>query len=75
MSSELTGSAFDFMRMDLLCPKCGKTNKEPIRELTANDTVACRYCGETIDLNAKATRASITKFAHEAKEIEILKSG
>ncbi len=70
MSSEITGTAFDFMRMDLPCPKCGKTNKEPISELVANDTAACRYCGETIDLNA--TRASIAKFAKEAKEIKKL---
>jgi hypothetical protein len=59
--------------MDLPCPKCLKTNKEPIRELVANHAVACRYCGEAIDLDA--TRASITKFANEAKEIEILKCG
>jgi hypothetical protein len=68
MSSEMTGTAFDFMRMDLLCPKCGKTNKEPISELVARDTVPCGFCGTAIDLNA--TRASITKFADEAKEIK-----
>jgi uncharacterized Zn finger protein len=69
MPSEITGSAFDFMRMNLSCPKCGKTNKEPINELVANDTATCRYCGETIDLSAKDTLASIAKFAKEAKEI------
>jgi len=72
MPSEMTGSAFDFIRMDLPCPKCGKTNKEPISELVANGTVTCRYCGKTIDLSAKDTRASIAKFAKEAKEVNKL---
>jgi hypothetical protein len=42
MRSQITGTAYDFMRMDLPCPECGKTNKEPICELVANDTAACR---------------------------------
>jgi hypothetical protein len=61
--------------MDLLCPKCGKTNKEPIRELVAKTPSPVGICGNVISLNAEATRARITKFADEAKEIEILKSG
>jgi len=72
MPSEITGTAFDFMRMDLPCPKCGKTNKKPISELVTNNTVTCGYCGETIDLSAKDTRASIAKFAEQAKEIKKL---
>jgi len=72
MLSEITGTAFDFMRMDVPCPKCCKTNLEPIRELVANDTVPCRHCGEIIDLSAKDTRAGIVKFAEQAKEIKKL---
>jgi transcription initiation factor TFIIIB Brf1 subunit/transcription initiation factor TFIIB len=72
MSSEITGSAFDFMVMDVLCPECSQTNKEPIRELVVNNSVPCRYCGAIIDLTAKDTRASIAKFAAEAKEIKRL---
>mgnify|MGYP001445131701 CR=1 FL=1 len=72
MPSELTGTAFDFMRMDLPCPKCGKINKEPIRELVAN--TACRYCGETIDFSREDTRASIAKFAKGARAKKLRRS-
>jgi ribosomal protein L37AE/L43A len=75
MPSEITGTAFDFLRMDLLCPKCGKTNKQRISELVTSDAAACAYCGETINLNAKDTRDRITKFAEEAIEIKKLKGG
>jgi len=70
MSAEMTGTVFDFIRMDLPCSKCGQTNKELIRELVTNSTITCGFCGAIIDLNAKDTRASITKFADEAKEVK-----
>ncbi len=72
MSSEITGTAFDFVRMDLPCPKCGKTNQERISELVANDAATCSYCGEVIDLRAQDSRARIIKFAEQAKEIKKL---
>jgi len=73
MPPELTGTAFDYMRMDLPCPECGKTNKQPISKLVANDSVRCTYCGLPINLSAKGTRASIAEFANKAKEIKKLR--
>ena len=70
MESELTGTAFDYMRMDVPCPQCGQRNKEPISKLVASNSVACRSCRVLIDLTAKDTRAGIAKFADEAKKIK-----
>ena len=69
MPSEMTGTVKDFARMDLPCPKCGQTNKELITELETTDTVACKYCGGTIDLSSKDIRARITTFAKDAQEV------
>lgn len=62
--AERTGSAFDFVRVELPCPECGKNDKQPIAELIANDTATCRYCGNVIDISTKDWR---TRLAQQAE--------
>ncbi len=59
-----TGSAFDFVRVELPCLKCGKNDKQPIAELVVNNTATCRYCGNVIDISTRDWRA---RFAEQAE--------
>jgi hypothetical protein len=59
-----TYSAFDFIRIELPCPKCRKKDLQPLSELIVNDTAECRYCGNIIDISTKAWR---TKLAEQAE--------
>ena len=68
----LTGTAFDFMRVSLLCAKCGKKGLQPIAKLIVNDTAPCPYCGTDIDISGSVNRAKIVKRAEEFKQIKPL---
>lgn len=65
-----TGTAFDFARMEILCPQCKQKNLEPIAELVMNDTINCRFCGAIINL--KDRQSEIVQFAEEKKKIKKL---
>lgn len=71
----MAGTAFDFIRIDVPCPQCGKNNKEPLAELVVGDAVPCRFCGEIIDLTGEDWRVSLAKQAEEFKQIKIVKDG
>lgn len=66
----LTGTAFDFIRIGIPCPQCGKENMEPLAELVVNDDVGCDYCGAVIDLRANGWPAKLRKLADEYKQIK-----
>jgi hypothetical protein len=67
-----TGSAFDFIRIEVACPnpQCGKKLKEPLAELVANDTVTCGLCGTVIDLTTESWRARLAQEAEGFKKIK-----
>ncbi len=68
--ANLTGTSFDFARMEIYCPNCGKDSLEPIIELVMNDTVECRYCGNVIDISSDGARTEIAKFAEIQRQIK-----
>jgi len=49
----------EIVRIDVPCPKCRKISKRFLREMIANDTVPCTYCGDVIDISSKEWRARI----------------
>jgi endogenous inhibitor of DNA gyrase (YacG/DUF329 family) len=53
-----------YMRIDVPCPHCGQNSLQLIRNLVANDSVPCTYCGERIDVSSKEWRAFISE-THE----------
>ena len=55
----------DTMRMDLPCPSYREVDKQLIRELKANDPIACRYCGHIIDISSEEWRTRIREAAEE----------
>ncbi len=66
----MAGSAFDFVRIDVPCPQCGKNDLQRLAELVASDTTTCRYCGATINLTSHDWR---TRLAEEAKKFKQIK--
>jgi hypothetical protein len=68
----LTGTAFDFIRVEVPCGKCGKAGLQPLAELAVNDNAECRYCGETIDLSDAVAKADIARLATEYQAISKL---
>lgn len=67
----MSGTAFNFARLEIPCPSCGHNDLQLIRELVANDTVDCRYCKAPIDL--EQWRAVIDQAAEVYKQIKILR--
>lgn len=67
-----TGSAFDFVRIEVECPnpQCGKKLKEPIAELVVNDTVTCGLCGTVIDLTTQSWQSRLAQEAETFKKIK-----
>ncbi len=70
--ADLTGSAFDFIRIEVDCtnPQCGKKLKEPLIELIANDTVTCGGCGTVIELTTESWRSRLAEEAETSKKIK-----
>ena len=68
--ANLTGTSFDFARMEIYCPECGKESLEPVIELVVNDTVECRCCGKIIDISSDPARAEICRFAEIQQQIK-----
>ncbi len=66
----LTGTSFDFARMEIPCPECKKQSLEPVIELVVNDVIRCRYCGMAIDISSVDCRAKIVEFAEIHKKIK-----
>lgn len=69
----LTGSAFDFGRMTIPCPKCDKEGLHDVIELVANDDARCPRCGQVFDL--KDWKSRITHEAQELKKVKNLRAG
>jgi DNA-directed RNA polymerase subunit RPC12/RpoP len=65
-----TGTAFDFVRVEVFCAQCGKKGLEPLAELVANDTVACGYCGAVIDVTTEYWRSRLAEEAEGFKKIK-----
>jgi DNA-directed RNA polymerase subunit RPC12/RpoP len=55
----------DGMRMDLPCLTCGQVDKQFIREMMANERIACRYCNNIIDISSMEWRARINDAAEQ----------
>lgn len=70
--SDSTGTAYDFIRVDILDPQCGKTGKYRLRELVENEVAICAYCSGAIDLSTKEWRSILVQLAEEFKQIKKL---
>ena len=66
----MTASAFDFIRIDLLCPTCGETDKQLLKEMAKLHAIECRYCGAPIDLSSKEWRERIASETEDYKSIK-----
>ncbi len=64
-----TGTAFDFIRVEIRCRLCGKNDLQPLAKLAANDVATCRYCGGGIDLTTRSCRARLGEQAEIYKKI------
>ncbi len=60
----------DYVSLDIPCPKCRKISKQLVRELVANDTIHCTYCGDVIDVSSKDWRARIAEAEKTLREIK-----
>jgi hypothetical protein len=65
-----TGTALDFIRVPVPCPKCGQHDLQLLAELLANDATACRFCGHVIDLTAEDWPARLADEARQAMQIK-----
>ena len=52
----------NIIRLPVECAICGDYTEQTIAWLVNHDTLACRHCSSTIDLNVKKTRAIIKHF-------------
>ena len=50
------------IRLPIECAICGNYTEQTIAWLINNNTLTCRHCRNTIDLNVKKTRAMIKRF-------------
>ena len=71
----LTGTAFDFIRIDIPCPECREDFKHPLREMTVSDSAVCPRCEFAVDLKAEGWPARILKLSEEYKQIKPTKGG
>lgn len=65
-----TRTAFDFIRVEILCPQCKKESLQPLAELEVSLDAICAYCGSVVDLSSHTWRAEISKLSQEYKEIK-----
>lgn len=65
-----TGTAFDFIRIEVPCPQCGKQTLQPLAELAVNTDATCGYCGNRIDLSSKEWRDEIAQLSHDYQQIK-----
>ena len=65
-----TGTAFDFIRVEVPCSKCGKRSKQPLAELIVTDATDCSYCGSVIDIHSEGHQAELLRLAEIYKEIK-----
>ena len=68
--SDLTGTAYDFIRIPVDHPECGKKSLHPLRELVDRDEVECQYCGGIVDISSEQWRGVIAKLSEEYKQIK-----
>jgi hypothetical protein len=62
---------FDFVCIDVPCAKCGEMDRQLLRELEANNHVACTRCGLPIDISSKEWRSFINKATNHYKSLSI----
>jgi predicted RNA-binding Zn-ribbon protein involved in translation (DUF1610 family) len=65
-----TGTALDFVHLDIPCPQCGQHGPQPLAELVANESVTCRSCGTVIDLTTEDWRTRLAEEAEKFKQIK-----
>jgi hypothetical protein len=68
-----TGTAFDFIHIEVPCPQCHEKSKQRLAELVANDTTTCPYCEAVIDLTSHDWRTRLAEEADKFKQIKNLK--
>lgn len=66
----MTGTAFDFVRIEVPCPECGKNDLQRLAELVASDATTCRACGSAIDLTDHDWRTRLAEEAEKFKQIK-----
>lgn len=66
----LTGTLFDFIRIEVFCPKCGQNDHQSLAELAANDMTTCGHCRNIIDVSTKSWRSRIAEQAEIHKKIK-----
>ena len=68
----LTGTAFDFIRVEVTCSKCSKKSKHPLAELVVIDDIDCSFCGASIGLHSGGRQAELLQLAKEYQQIELM---
>jgi len=62
-------SAFDFIRLPVPCPHCGKESLQWLTDLVASDEVTCGFCQGTVEVGSKEWRSFIDEAAQLYKTI------
>ena len=60
-------------RFELPCPHCGQMDLQVIGEMVGKDEIACRFCGEMIDLSDEQWQTGLRKFIEGLRNIYITK--
>jgi hypothetical protein len=70
---ERTGTAFDFIRIEVPCPQCGKADLQILRKLVGASDTICSFCGGTIDLSSKEWQTLLYEAADNYRKILMIK--
>ena len=67
-----TGTALDFVRFDLRCPKCGMENKPLLNAAIGRESVECACNKIKIDVSSKALQDELARRAWFLERTEVI---
>jgi hypothetical protein len=60
-------------RFPIPCPHCGQTDLQVVADLVGKDEIACRFCGEMIDLTNEKWQSGLAEFIESLRQIQRFK--
>lgn len=60
-------------RFELPCPHCGQTDLQLVGDLVGKDEIACRGCGEMVDLTNEKWQAGLQQFIEGLRHIYVIR--